>query len=146
MRLRETPRAALAALLVLVLGAAWALAERVTGATVREWLAAEGATITLLPARPSAPARRTAISWNGIEIEAGWIDPVSHSFCDDCDRLRLDARGRLRRCLMDDQLFPLVDLLRRGEADVAAAASIYVGGKRPPDEMTIGSAMASIGG
>jgi len=126
--------------------AAWALAERVTGATVREWLAAEGATITLLPARPSAPARRTAISWNGIEIEAGWIDPVSHSFCDDCDRLRLDARGRLRRCLMDDQLFPLVDLLRRGEAEVAEAAAAFVARKHPPAAMTTGLTMASIGG
>jgi len=126
--------------------AAWAIAERVTGAAVREWLAAEGARITPLPARPNAPARRTAIAWNGIEIEAGWIDPVSHSFCDDCDRLRLDARGRLRRCLMDDHAFPLVDLLRRGEAEVEEAAKAYVAGKQPPIAMTIGSTMASIGG
>lgn len=129
--------------------AAWAIAERVTGAAVREWLAAEGARIAPLPARPSAPARRTAISWRGLEVEAGWIDPVSHSFCDDCDRLRLDARGRLRRCLMDDHAFPLVDLLRRGEVDeaeVEAAARSYVAGKQPPIAMTIGSTMASIGG
>lgn len=126
--------------------AAWAIAERVTGAEVRTWLAAEGAEIAPLPDRPNAPARRTAISWRGREVLAGWIDPVSHSFCDDCDRLRLDARGRLRRCLMDDLAFPLVDLLRRGEADVAAAAASYVAGKQPPTEMTIGSTMASIGG
>ncbi len=126
--------------------AAWAIAERVTGAAVREWLSAEGARISPLPARPNAPARRTAISWKGREVIAGWIDPVSHSFCDDCDRLRLDARGRLRRCLMDDLAFPLVDLLRRGEAGVAAAAALYVAGKQPPASMTIGSTMASIGG
>lgn len=126
--------------------AAWATAERVTGAEVRTWLAAEGAEIAPLLDRPNAPARRTAISWRGREVLAGWIDPVSHSFCDDCDRLRLDARGRLRRCLMDDLAFPLVDLLRRGEADVAAAAASYVAGKQPPTEMTIGSTMASIGG
>lgn len=126
--------------------AAWAIAERVTGAEVRTWLTAEGAEIAPLPGRPNAPARRTAISWRGREVLAGWIDPVSHSFCDDCDRLRLDARGRLRRCLMDDHAFPLVDLLRRGEADVAAAAASYVAGKQPPTSMTIGSTMASIGG
>ena len=129
--------------------AAWAIAERVTGAAVREWLVAEGARITPLPARPNAPARRTAISWRGLEVEAGWIDPVSHSFCDDCDRLRLDARGRLRRCLMDDMAFPLVDLLRKGEvaeAEVEEAARSYVAGKQPPIAMTIGSTMASIGG
>ena len=112
----------------------------------RAWLASEGAEIAPLPGRPNAPARRTAISWKGREVLAGWIDPVSHSFCDDCDRLRLDARGRLRRCLMDDHAFPLVDLLRRGEADVAAAAALYVAGKQPPTAMTIGSTMASIGG
>jgi cyclic pyranopterin phosphate synthase len=126
--------------------AAWALSERVTGATVREWLASEGAEIAPLPARPNAPARRTAISWRDLELEAGWIDPVSHSFCDDCDRLRLDARGRLRRCLMDEQLFPLIDLLRRGETAVEEAAAGYVARKQPPAAMTIGATMASIGG
>lgn len=126
--------------------AAWALSERVTGAAVREWLASEGAAIAPLPSRPNAPARRTAIAWRGLELEAGWIDPVSHSFCDDCDRLRLDARGRLRRCLMDEQLFPLVDLLRRGEATVEEAAAGYVARKQPPVEMTTGATMASIGG
>ena len=122
------------------------IAERVTGAVVRDWLAAEGAKIAPLPDRPNAPARRTAISWNGREVATGWIDPVSHSFCGDCDRLRLDARGRLRRCLMDDHVFPLVDLLRRGEASMEEAAAAYVAGKQPPATMTIGSTMASIGG
>lgn len=126
--------------------AAWALAERVTGAEVREWLVSNGARFTSLPGRPNAPARRATLEWKGLSVATGWIDPVSHSFCDDCDRLRLDARGRLRRCLMDDHAFPLVDLLRRGEADVAAATAFYVGGKRPPAEMMTGSAMASIGG
>jgi cyclic pyranopterin phosphate synthase len=126
--------------------AAWAISERVTGAIVREWLAAQGAGIAPLPDRPNAPARRAAVAWNGCDVTTGWIDPVSHSFCDDCDRLRLDARGRLRRCLMDDHAFPLVDLLRRGEAVVEEAAAAYVAGKRPPLAMTMGSTMASIGG
>jgi len=126
--------------------AAWALAERVAGSAVREWLEAQGADLAPLPARPNAPARRTAINWNGREVLAGWIDPVSQAFCEDCDRLRLDARGRLRRCLMDDQAFPLVDLLRRGEAHVAEAAADYVARKQAPVAMTSGSTMASIGG
>ena len=125
--------------------AAWALAERVTGSEVRAWLA-ESTEIAALVDRPNAPARRTAIAWKGGEVVAGWIDPVSDAFCNDCDRIRLDARGRLRRCLMDDHAFPLVDLLRRGEASVAEAAALYVAGKQPPTAMTIGSTMASIGG
>jgi GTP 3',8-cyclase len=126
--------------------AAWAIAERVAGGTVRAWLESEGALFAPLPDRPNAPARRTALTFRGREVVAGWIDPVSHSFCDACDRLRLDARGRLRRCLMDDQVFPLVDLLRRGESGVEEAAAGYVARKQPPAAMTIGSTMASIGG
>jgi cyclic pyranopterin phosphate synthase len=126
--------------------AAWAIDERVTGAEVRSWLSTEGAILSPLPDRPNAPARRTSISRHGRMVVAGWIDPVSHAFCDDCDRLRLDARGRLRRCLMDDQAFPLVDLLRRGDAHVEEATAFYVAGKQPPVAMTLGSTMASIGG
>ena len=126
--------------------AAWAISERVTGAEVRAWLESEGAVFAPLPDRPNAPARRTAVSFRSREAVAGWIDPVSHSFCHDCDRLRLDARGRLRRCLMDDQLFPLVDLLRRGEEAVEEAAAAYVSRKQPPAAMTISAPMASIGG
>lgn len=125
--------------------AAWAAAERVTGDTVRAWLESEGAVLSPLDGRPNAPARRTAVSFRGVSVVAGWIDPVSDSFCDDCDRLRLDARGRLRRCLMDEELFPLVELLRRGGAALEEAAA-YLARKRPPAAMGIGSAMASIGG
>lgn len=126
--------------------AAWAASERVTGDTVRAWLESEGAGLTPLPDRPNAPARRTAVRFRGREAVAGWIDPVSDSFCDDCDRLRLDARGRLRRCLMDEELFPLVELLRRGGDALEEAAAGYLARKEPPAAMRIGSAMASIGG
>lgn len=126
--------------------AAWAAAERVTGDAVRTWLESEGAVFAALQGRPNAPARRTAVSFRGREVVAGWIDPVSDSFCDDCDRLRLDARGRLRRCLMDERLFPLVDLLRRGEEALEEAAAGYVSRKQPPAAMSMPATMASIGG
>ena len=125
--------------------AAWAAAERVTGDTVRSWLESEGAVFAPLDGRPNAPARRTAVSFRGVSVVAGWIDPVSDSFCDDCDRLRLDARGRLRRCLMDEELFPLVELLRRG-GDALEEAAAYLARKQPPSAMAIGATMSSIGG
>ena len=126
--------------------AAWALAERVAGARVRDWLAAEGASFAPLPSPPSSPARRALVSFRGLEVATGWIDPVSDAFCGACDRLRLDARGRLRRCLMDDAALPLVDLLRREQPGVEEAVALFLAGKRPPDAMTIASPMASIGG
>jgi hypothetical protein len=47
---------------------------------------------------------------------------------------------------MDDHAFPLVELLRRGEAHVEEAAADYVAGKQAPIAMTSASTMASIGG
>jgi cyclic pyranopterin phosphate synthase len=45
----------------------------------------------------------------------GVITPMSHSFCDDCNRLRLTADGQLRPCLFGTQQTNLRDPLRAGE-------------------------------
>ena len=125
---------------------AWALREFVSAAWVKGLLEAEGR-LRPLPAPVSAPARRTLATWRGREVVVGWITPVSHAFCDACDRLRLDARGRLRRCLMDPVALPLVDLLRAGdEAGALAGVARYLEGKRAPGAMDSGAPMIAIGG
>lgn len=45
----------------------------------------------------------------------GVITPMSHNFCDDCNRLRLTADGQLRPCLFGDIQTNLRDALRAGE-------------------------------
>ncbi len=45
----------------------------------------------------------------------GVITPMSHNFCDDCNRLRLTADGHLRPCLFGAIQTNLRDPLRRGE-------------------------------
>jgi cyclic pyranopterin phosphate synthase len=45
----------------------------------------------------------------------GVVTPMSHSFCDDCNRLRLTADGQLRPCLFGDLQTNLRDPLRSGE-------------------------------
>ncbi len=45
----------------------------------------------------------------------GVITPMSHNFCDDCNRLRLTADGHLRPCLFGTIQTNLRDALRRGE-------------------------------
>lgn len=45
----------------------------------------------------------------------GAITPMSHNFCDRCNRMRLTADGQLRPCLFGDIQTPLRDALRRGE-------------------------------
>jgi GTP 3',8-cyclase len=45
----------------------------------------------------------------------GVITPMSHNYCDRCNRMRLTANGRLRPCLFGDLEFDLRGALRRGE-------------------------------
>ncbi len=45
----------------------------------------------------------------------GFINPVSQSFCERCNRLRLTADGNLRPCLLSDVEIPILSALRNGE-------------------------------
>ncbi len=67
---------------------------------------------------PAAPARIYAIP--GKRGRLGFISSVSHSFCDQCNRLRLTADGHLRPCLHGSAEVDLKGPLRRGasEADL----------------------------
>ncbi|MCI5131968.1 MAG: GTP 3',8-cyclase MoaA [Candidatus Electrothrix sp. EH2] len=47
----------------------------------------------------------------------GFISPISHRFCDRCNRLRLTSEGRLRSCLLDDRETDLRSVLRQGGSD-----------------------------
>ena len=45
----------------------------------------------------------------------GVITPMTHTYCDKCNRVRLTADGRLRTCLFGDHEVLLRDALRAGE-------------------------------
>lgn len=47
----------------------------------------------------------------------GFISPLSHHFCDRCNRLRLTSEGRLRACLLHDAETDLRAVLRQGCTD-----------------------------
>lgn len=47
----------------------------------------------------------------------GFISPMSHQFCSECNRIRLTAEGRLKLCLHYDRGIELKPLLRDGMAD-----------------------------
>ena len=47
----------------------------------------------------------------------GFISPVSHHFCRDCNRLRLTADGHLKACLLSDAETDLKTSLRMGCSD-----------------------------
>ncbi len=95
----------------------------------------------------TAPARLTNILWKGEKISVGWITPRSHPFCDSCNRLRLDAHGNLRRCLMDSHSLPLTKILsKHSEQDTSEQVTNYLNGKRLPVDMSIQSPMIAVGG
>lgn len=66
------------------------------------------------------PAER--YRFDGALGEIGLIRPISHHFCQKCNRLRLTAAGRLRPCLLSDQSVDLRGPLRRGCRDDELAA------------------------
>jgi cyclic pyranopterin phosphate synthase len=77
----------------------------------------------LLPLDPAGLAPRTgpatALRLAGARGTIGFITPLSHTFCADCNRLRLTSRGELRLCLFADRTYPLRPLLEVAPGDPA---------------------------
>jgi len=65
--------------------------------------------------------------------ELGLITPMSEPFCDDCDRLRLTADGKLLSCLFDTEFHDMRHLVRNGTSDEEIAAAIMKAVWRKPD-------------
>jgi cyclic pyranopterin phosphate synthase len=65
--------------------------------------------------RTGGPARYYDVG--GLGIKLGLITPLTHNFCDGCNRIRVAATGTVFGCLGHDQKVELRDLLRRGGAD-----------------------------
>jgi len=68
-----------------------------------------------VPREPSATARVFRFA-DGVG-RIGFINPVSEPFCDDCNRLRLTADGKLRTCLFSIRETDLREPLRSGAGD-----------------------------
>lgn len=130
---------------------AWCQREFLSANEVMRWLAGRPG-CSLLHTRDltvwgSPPARKGWIRWRGEELRVGWILPVSLPFCDTCNRLRLDAGGRFRRCLMDPEGLPLrQNLAKDGEVATRDALARYIAGKRPPEKMSTDLPMVKLGG
>jgi GTP 3',8-cyclase len=123
---------------------AWCESEYVSVDEVRDGLHTE---VVSINESSNAPAQRTMLNWNGRNMIVGWITPRSHPFCSSCERLRMDARGQLHRCLMDPTTLDLPRVL--GSLDMNRAKQEfdeYLEGKRPPALMDSSFAMSQIGG
>jgi cyclic pyranopterin phosphate synthase len=78
---------------------------------VRERLEGEFRLIASL-ARTGGPARYYEVE--GLGVRLGLITPLTHNFCDGCNRIRVAATGTVYGCLGHDQKVELRDLLRGG--------------------------------
>lgn len=65
------------------------------------------------PERGNGPA--VYYRYPGAPGSVGVITPMTHTYCESCNRVRLTADGRLRTCLFGDHEVLLRDVLRRGE-------------------------------
>jgi cyclic pyranopterin phosphate synthase len=64
----------------------------------------------------------TAYRFQGAVGTVGFITPLSHTFCADCNRLRLTSRGDLRLCLFADRYHSLRPLLAEEDPGLRDAA------------------------
>lgn len=62
----------------------------------------------------------------------GFISPMSHKFCSECNRVRLTAEGRLKLCLHYDTGIELKPLLRGGGSDEEIRIAILEALKKKP--------------
>ena len=63
-------------------------------------------------ARTAGPSRYVQVIGKNSRI--GFISPVSHNFCEDCNRVRVTVEGRLLLCLGNEHSVDLRELLRDG--------------------------------
>ncbi len=70
--------------------------------------------------RTGGPARYVTVRETGRRL--GFITPLTHNFCEDCNRVRLTATGTLFMCLGQDDAADLRAPLRRGDDLQAAIA------------------------
>ena len=66
------------------------------------------------PSRGNGPAAYYRLP--GAPGSVGVITPMTHTYCESCNRVRLTADGRLRTCLFGDHEVDLRTPLRRGDA------------------------------
>jgi len=72
-------------------------------------------TLEDLPLNTGGPARYVRIAETGGRL--GFITPLSHSFCEACNRVRLTCTGTLHSCLGQEDASDLRAVLRSGASD-----------------------------
>jgi cyclic pyranopterin phosphate synthase len=87
-------------------------------------------TLTELPDRTAGPARYVRIEETGARL--GLITPLSHTFCESCNRVRVTCTGTLYMCLGQDDQADLRAPMREDAGDASLIAAIREAMGRKP--------------
>lgn len=87
-------------------------------------------TLTPLPHRTAGPARYVRVEETGGTL--GFITPLTHNFCEGCNRVRLTCTGQLYLCLGQDDASDLRAVLRSEASDGELKAAIREAMTRKP--------------
>jgi cyclic pyranopterin phosphate synthase len=79
-------------------------------------------TLTDLPDDTGGPARYVRVSETGGRL--GFITPMTHNFCESCNRVRITCTGTLHTCLGHEDASDLRKPLRASNDDALLAAAI----------------------
>jgi cyclic pyranopterin phosphate synthase len=71
--------------------------------------------LTPVVMKTAGPSRYYRIEESGTKV--GFISPVSHNFCDTCNRVRVTVEGRLLLCLGNEHSMDLRSILREHPGD-----------------------------
>lgn len=82
----------------------------VPSARVLETIRSRFNLLPIVGANTDGPARRYKVE--GTQTEVGVISPITHNFCDSCNRLRVTPDGRLILCLGHENSLDLRQMLR----------------------------------
>jgi len=82
----------------------------------------ETLTLSDIDHKTGGPARYTAVKETGRML--GFITPLTHNFCEGCNRVRLTCTGTLYMCLGQDDAADLRTPLRASESDDGLHAAI----------------------
>jgi cyclic pyranopterin phosphate synthase len=119
------------------LGQYWALGE------VRARYG-ERFTVTDLAERSGGPARYVRLEETGQKI--GFITPLTHNFCESCNRVRLTCTGELYMCLGQEDMADLRAPLRQSQEDALLIGAIRDAIARKPKGHDFDYSRARVGG
>ncbi|KAB0264964.1 GTP 3',8-cyclase MoaA [Microvirga brassicacearum] len=87
-------------------------------------------TLTEIDERTGGPARYVRVTETGGTL--GFITPMTHNFCESCNRVRLTCTGQLFMCLGQEDAADLRAPVRASESDAALEQAIVAAIARKP--------------